>query len=63
MKELKAFTRVELKAGEEKEVSLTVKRSALDPVKVPGRRADRANRVLLMLTEGKDECWKEEVIL
>ncbi len=63
VKELKAFTRVELKAGEEKEVSLTVKRSALDPVKVPGRRADRANRVLLMLTEGKDECWKEEVIL
>ena len=63
VKELKAFTRVELKAGEEKEVSLTVKRSALDPVKVPGRRADRANRVLLMLTEGKDECWKEEMIL
>lgn len=63
VKELKAFTRVELKAGEEKEVSLTVKRSALDPVKVPGRRADRANRVLLMLTEGKDECWKEEVKL
>lgn len=63
VKELKAFTRVELKAGEEKEISLTVKRSALDPVKVPGRRADRANRVLLMLTEGKDECWKEEVIL
>ena len=63
VKELKAFTRVELKAGEEKEVSLTVKRSALDPVKVPGRRTDRADRVLLMLTEGKDECWKEEVIL
>ncbi len=63
VKELKAFTRVELKAGEEKEVFLTVKRSALDPVKVPGRRADRAARVLLMLTEGKDECWKEEVIL
>ena len=63
VKELKAFTRVELKAGEEKEVSLTVKRSALDPVKVPGRRADRAARVLLMLTEGKDECLKEEVIL
>lgn len=63
MKELKAFTRVELKAGEEKEVSLTVKRSALDPVKVPGRRTDRADRVLLMLTEGKAECWKEEVIL
>ena len=63
VKELKAFTRVELKAGEEKEVSLTVKRSALDPVKVPGRRTDRAVRVLLMLTEGKDECWKEEVIL
>ena len=63
VKELKAFTRVELKAGEEKEVSLTVKRSALDPVKVPGRRADRADRVLLMLTEGKKECWKEEVIL
>ena len=63
VKELKAFTRVELKAGEEKEVSLTVKRSALDPVKVPGRRADRADRVLLTLTEGKDECWKEEVIL
>lgn len=63
VKELKAFTRVELKAGEEKEVSLTVKRSALDPVKVPGRRADRAARVLLMLTEGKNECWKEEVIL
>ena len=63
VKELKAFTRVELKAGEEKEVSLTVKRSALDPVKVPGRRTDRADRVLLMLTEGKAECWKEEVIL
>lgn len=63
VKELKAFTRVELKAGEEKEVSLTVKRSALDPVKVPGRRTDRADRVLLMLTEGKDECWKEEILL
>ena len=63
VKELKAFTRVELKAGEEKEVSLTVKRSALDPVKVPGRRADRADRVLLTLTEGKDECWKEEILL
>ena len=24
---------------------------------------DRADRVLLLLTEGKDECWKEEVIL
>ena len=63
VKELKAFTRVELKAGEEKEVSLTGKRSALDPVKVPGRRADRADRVLLTLTEGKDECWKEEILL
>ena len=63
VKELKAFTRVELKAGEEKEVSLTVKRSARDPVKVPGRRTDRADRVLLMLTEGKDECWKEEILL
>ena len=63
VKELKAFMRVELKAGEEKEVSLTVKRSALDPVKVPGRRTDRADRVLLMLTEGKDECWKEEILL
>lgn len=63
VKELKAFTRVELKAGEEKKVSLTVKRSALDPVKVPGRRTDRADRVLLMLTEGKDECWKEEILL
>lgn len=63
VKELKTFTRVELKAGEEKEVSLTVKRSALDPVKVPGRRADRADRVLLTLTEGKDECWKEEILL
>lgn len=63
VKELKAFTRVELKAGEEKEVSLTVKRSALDPVQVPGRRADRADRVLLMLTEGMTECWKEEITL